>query len=1127
MEPAVKRIIVAAKRHVLAAGLPSLDLRSVLVALASLADDKDIAKAVAEVLKPKGAVQWPHDLEEAAKESAKVLDADAEGKQLPLEPRFKRIYNDIQRQGRPVKLGVFLGGVLDSREARETAEVNALWEANALRSTKKPRKGLLGKLDACDAKRMEVERILGEKVIGQDEAIRALGQGYLYTLREPREQGLRGIFTFLGPPGVGKTMLAEEFARALNEVEKAAGGQPYEAHTFALNASHDRDMVIQLFGTPSHYSNGRPGMLHELIKANPRRVFVFDELEKAGEEMIQSLLTLLSKGSFNDNFQQEFLDASKCFVIFTTNLGQEIFSSANQSGLLRGARFSSDQLFDLLATAKRRTEAKFDQASPALSPEFVDRLRQGAAVLFNRLSIADYTRIMGAIFAGTAGGEQLLPRVLVSEQAKRLLILSLLPDLSARSLINQARRLKHMWTDEVLRSELPELQRKGAEQFTIDVDQKLDAASSDLLNELFTRKPVKVLVVDNDERMTRFVEDYGKVPDQQFKVEVKRIEPRAAVEEILKSSPDLVLLDLDLTADQLPGGEIKALHRQIRETAPAVRLWLFSEERGEDFDFSELMEQGGARGYFSFQKDAQDIVLGEDHQARFRQLLEEVVFDRVMFELERSRRKLSPHFKFLDCKSDEAEPTVGVEIASLRSEQNVSLVTSPGQIAPAEKPDVTFDDVFGLTRAKERLEDAIEMFKDPGKLSKFGVKPPSGYLLAGPPGTGKTHLARAVANEADCVFYSLSCGELESGMIGGTEERIRQLFHDARKYAPAVIFIDEIDAIAARRDGATSSLSVKALNQLLACMDGFAAAKGQILVLAATNRPEALDPAIRRPGRFDETIPIEAPGEDARKKMLTELLNKKPCEKPEVMESIPRLVGRTAGLSPAQIDRVIREAVYLAVRGKREKLSLADLEAAANLVRHGAERRDIKITEEDRQRIAWHEAGHAVARLALFPGAELDLVTIVPNEEGALGFAAWRNEESRHTDSATDFRNLIVVSLAGREAEQLCPASGPDTINTGVFSDYRHATRLAWDYVARFGFDEKFGVFSVAGAPEHIQAALAEPVHARVQELLASCLEDCRKLMRDQLPRIRALAETLCAKQAIYGDEAKEIFAKH
>jgi cell division protease FtsH len=318
---------------------------------------------------------------------------------------------------------------------------------------------------------------------------------------------------------------------------------------------------------------------------------------------------------------------------------------------------------------------------------------------------------------------------------------------------------------------------------------------------------------------------------------------------------------------------------------------------------------------------------------------------------------------------------------------------------------------------------------------------------------------------------------LESKWIGEGEERIRQLFQAARKYAPALIFIDEIDAIASTRSPAAggSNQSVKLLNQLLVSMDGFAESRGQILVLAATNRPEALDPAVLRPGRFDETIMIQAPDTKAREHMFRKRLEALPLDE-RVLESVPSLVCRSSGMSPAELDRIIREAVYLAARANRESLSLGDLEAACNLVRYGADRRDIVVHEQDRRQTAWHEAGHAVARLELFPDSKLDFLSIVPNERGALGFAAWQHDETDHSQSAEDYRKHIMVSLAGREAEKLCPDAGEEATNTGVSSDYHYATARAWDAVSRYGFDEDFGCFSAAAIPQHLQVPLAAEI---------------------------------------------------
>jgi cell division protease FtsH len=1114
MDTSVQKIIDAAKRYATAVDAAHLGFDEILVALAALSDDEAIAKAVCRVLAVKK-VAWPAELRAEARRAASVDPQQAKDRKFALEPRFKEAFNSLKKEANVIKLDAFIESVLHSRDC---SRVQSLW------AQKKKRGGLLGRLDECDAKRVRLEAKLAETVIGQEEAIRSLGESYVQLLREPDRPGLRGIFTFVGPPGVGKTFLAEEFASALNE--GMGDSEQYEAHLFSMNTSDPAGAILQLFGTPSHYTNGKHGQLYELIQKNPRQILIFDEIEKAHESFIPSLLTLLSAGAFVDQHENERVDASRCYVIFTTNLGQEIFSSPKAAGVARGGRFSSQQIFDLLAAAKRREVAKHEQAPSAFSPEFVDRLRQGSAVLFNRLTIAHYKQLLRKAFASQAG-DTLLPPVEISPAAEPLVILSLMPDLTARRLVSEITRLKHRWTDEVMRAELPQLEKTGAGSFKLLLDVDLDAKSTKELDELFGQRTVKILVVDNDERMTRFVKRYAGSQLNQREVHVKRVaKPSEIVDAISKERPDLLLLDLDLDKDQLAGGRLKVLQKQISEAFPSLPLWIFSESRDEQLDeLPEWVEEGGVRGYFAFQQDAEDLsIVEEDQQERFSELLQEVVFHRIMLELVRSRSQLTLSYGVVDSRQEDAESVAaGVLITRFTRQQHVSLSINPDQIAPAQVPETTFDDVFGLERAKERLKDAVEMLKNPGRLAKFHETPPSGYLLAGPSGTGKTHLARAVANRAGCLFFSVSCGELESKWVGESEERIRQLFQDARQYAPSVVFIDEIDAIASRRDSKVSEHGTKMLNQLLTCMDGFGEAKGQILVLAATNRPDALDPAIRRPGRFDEIIPIDLPGAEAREQMLRSLLAKKPCE-PGIMKAIPQWVSRTARLSPAQIDRVIREAVYLAVRNGCDQISVLHLEAACNLVQYGAEKRDITIREEDRRRTAWHEAGHAVANLILFPETKLDLLTIIPSEEGALGFAAYAADETRHGWSADDFRKRIVMCLAGREAEKLCPGAGNDAVNTGVSSDYEQATRWAWNYVSLFGFDDKFGVFSVAGLPESAQAALSESIQARAQELLSSCLEECRQLMQENHRSLQALADVLLAKQAIYGDEAKKVF---
>jgi len=1119
VDPLVQRVIEAAKRAAVAMKVDSLELDSVLVGITLLRGEKAVESGVADCLGTE-TVRWPDSLVQRAKTSENTSAEAASKRKFELGPVFKKIFNDLQRQSGGISLPLLLRGILISPEALGCMEVQVFHAEQKAAVGREPRvgKGMLAQLRALAKRSSVIEEHLSRDVIGQPDAIRMLAGGYLRTIRDPKPSGLRGIFTFMGPPGVGKTMLAEQFAEALSGVE----GEKYETLKFSMEMADKESLLFTLFGVEQAYKTGKAGLLYDTIKANPRQVIVFDEIEKAPPPIIQALLTLLNDGSFRDRFENALVDLSKCFVIFTTNLGQDLFASRNRSGILRGSSFTSDDLFDLLAAAKRREHAKVDDAPTALAPEFVSRLRKGGAVLFNQLTGTDYLRLFDLILCAPQSSASHIPTISIADEAKQLLLLSLLPDISPRRVASEAGVLRERWIDDLLKNPPEALVKADPESFGMRMELSLDQESEALHKQLRSGQTLKVLVADNDERMSKFVGQYVRENYEETNPSVERVAaPSKTIEEILRVQPDLLLFDLDIAESELPEGGVLALHRRIVEDAPELPVFFFCESSAWEEKLPAIIAQGGARGFFSFKEELNNILIAEDQKARFRRLLADTLFEKIMAGLVRTRRRLELSHRF---EFDSAGNSVSICISGIKDRQVVSLADESGGIRPSEIPSVTFDDVFGLERAKERLRDAVGFLKDPGRLGVFGIRPHTGFLLAGPSGTGKTHLARAVANAASCVFYSLSAGELESKWAGEGEERIRQLFSAARKYAPSVIFIDEIDAIAGDRASITSGSGqhVKMLNQLLVCMDGFADTKGSVLVLAATNRAEALDPAILRPGRFDETIRIEAPDAKAREQMFRKRLESMPVET-GCHDSIPALICRTAGMSPAELDRIIREAAYLAARENKKLIALTDLEAACNLVRYGANRRDIIVQEQDRRQTAWHEAGHAVARLALFPGSKPDYLSIVPNEASALGFAAWQHDESKHAYSAEDYRNLIIVALAGREAEKLCPGAGSAAINTGASSDYERATALAWDGITRYGFDEEFGPLSTAGIPQQHQPELVGAIKPRIDKLLGECLDATKTLMEDKKQTLEKLSAALLEKQALNGSEVVEL----
>jgi cell division protease FtsH len=436
-------------------------------------------------------------------------------------------------------------------------------------------------------------------------------------------------------------------------------------------------------------------------------------------------------------------------------------------------------------------------------------------------------------------------------------------------------------------------------------------------------------------------------------------------------------------------------------------------------------------------------------------------------------------------------------------------------------PRERFSDVVGLERAKRRLGQVMRWLKDSTALAPFGIAPPRGFLLAGRPGTGKTLLAKALAGEADLPFLALSAGELQSKWAGETEERIRDLFRRAREYAPTIVFIDEIDGIGARRsaDGNDTTWRQAALDQLLASMDGVVSASRPIFVLGATNNVTILDPALLRPGRFDEVIPIDLPNAAARRAFFELHLATAPREGSIGFDHLVRL---TVGCTPAELDRVVREASYSAAAGGRGVIKEADLVTAARLVRFGAADEAIEVNAEERRITAYHEAGHAIAQLRLFPAEGVEFLTIVASEGGALGFLAANPDEATHTRSRGDIERNLAVLLAGRESEALVAASTTD-VSTGAMSDIRKATDLAWQAVSEWGLDDDIGTVSLGEIPAVVRGDLNSRAAARVEEWLRAARARARELLEGDRKALDTLAGELLKRESLEGDEMRAL----
>jgi cell division protease FtsH len=452
---------------------------------------------------------------------------------------------------------------------------------------------------------------------------------------------------------------------------------------------------------------------------------------------------------------------------------------------------------------------------------------------------------------------------------------------------------------------------------------------------------------------------------------------------------------------------------------------------------------------------------------------------------------------------------------------------SKARLLAGDTPKVTFADVSGADEAKHELEEIIDFLKDPQKFSRLGGRLPKGVLLVGPPGTGKTLLARAVAGEAGRPFFSMSGSDFVEMFVGVGASRVRDLFEQGKAQAPCIIFIDEIDAVGRHRGaglGGGHDEREQTLNQLLVEMDGFEANDGVIL-LAATNRPDVLDPALLRPGRFDRQVVVDAPDVRGREGILRVHLKKVPIADDV---NVTTLAKATPGMSGADLANVVNEGALLAARRGRDKVYMQDLEDAKDKVLLGAERRSMVLSEAERKLTAWHEAGHAVVALRM-PGLDpVHKITIVPRGR-ALGVTASLPEEDRHAYS----RDYLIASLAmlygGRAAEEMI--FGPDKITTGAGNDIERATAMARRMVTQFGMSDRIGPIAI-GEGEHevflgrelghrraVSESVAQQVDAEIKRLLDEAYETALQTLGENRPLLDHIAEALLERETLDREE--------
>ena len=439
---------------------------------------------------------------------------------------------------------------------------------------------------------------------------------------------------------------------------------------------------------------------------------------------------------------------------------------------------------------------------------------------------------------------------------------------------------------------------------------------------------------------------------------------------------------------------------------------------------------------------------------------------------------------------------------------------------------IMFSDVAGEDEAKENLTEIVDYLHNPKKYEEIGAKMPKGILLVGPPGTGKTMLAKAVAGEANVPFFSMSGSEFVEMFVGMGASKVRDLFKQAKEKAPCIVFIDEIDAIGQKRDGRIGGNDEReqTLNQLLTEMDGFEGNNG-VIILAATNRPETLDPALTRPGRFDRRVPVELPDLKGRTEILKVHAKKIKVDRDVDFERIARMAS---GASGAELANIINEAALRAVRDNRSYANQADLEESIEVVIAGYQKKNAILTDQEKRIVAYHEIGHALVAAKQTNSAPVQKITIVPRTSGALGYTMQVEEGNHYLMSKEEILNKIATYTGGRAAEEIAFGS----ITTGASNDIEQATKLARAMLTRYGMSEDFDMVALetvtnqylgGDASLACSAGTQEKIDEKVVALVRAQHEKARRILEENRGKLDELSNHLYDRETITGEEFMKI----
>lgn len=969
--------------------------------------------------------------------------------------------------------------------------------------------GLAPRLEELTEKLRILRSDLLVKVFGQDHAVQAFVEGLfnaeVVAASDRQRKAPRAVFVFAGPPGVGKTFLAELGASHL--------GRPFKR--FDMSAYADHQQQNALVGWEESYKGAQPGLLTGFVEKNPNAVLLFDEIEKAHLNTVHLFLQILDAGRLEDKYLKRDISFTDTTIIFTTNAGSKLYDHPNDGGVRSAnAAFHRKTILDAL---EQETDPR--TGKPFFPQALCSRLAAGYPVLFNHLGVNELERVVEAELSRVAGllqrqyrkqvtFHELLPMCLVLREGARG---------DARMLRSQAEtflKTELFRFCRLLNTDRLEQVWEKVDSLRLELDEDVESQNAEVRALFEVAERPRVLLVAGSDLADLYRES---ISDVDWRVAQTATE---ALQTLADEEVDMVLLDLSLGAGMEGTGKTiqqfdyvpAAAHgldqgqealRKIRERLPEIPVYLLALEESnadspstdtvDDEVYLACVQAGGARGVMTSRFIDGLVKNWQEQRNDFASRLLEM--SRRLYR-ENAAARLSQERKVLgfDTVPRVDGRQISIRLRNLRVTRAMAAADAGEILDEVERPRIHFDEVIGANSAKDELKFFIDFLRNPRRFAALGLKPPKGVLLHGPPGTGKTMLARAMAAESNVAFIPVSSTNFVTIWQGSGPQNVRDLFARAQRYAPAIIFIDEIDAIGkVRTGGAGGQAEENTLNALLTEMDGFTkpSPNRPVFVLAATNFnvqlenqeiPErssrALDPALVR--RFSRVILVDLPDKAARQKYLAQRLGM--VKGVAISDSVIELLAeKSTGMSIANLEQVIEAAGRNALQ-KNQELTGDKLVEALDTAREGEAK---EWSREFLESTARHEAGHTI--MYWLSGWWSPEVSIVARADHGGGMRRSEEEMKRESLTKEELLARIRTCLGGRAAEFIYYGKEMG-LTTGASGDLEHATQIARQMICRYGMDDDFGLLS---APEIFKYAEAvqSPIYQRVSETAARLLK--------------------------------------